>query len=77
MTETRKQILEALTDDQIERMKDGKEIEVLVEKREPFLDHDESNTIDTITLQWNTKGVVNGDLNEHFDHVHGIGDENE
>lgn len=77
MTETRKQILEALTDDQIERMKDGEEIEVLVERREPVLDHDEATSIDTITLTYGTKGVVNGSLEDRFDDVHGIGDSDE
>lgn len=68
-------LLDVLTDKQKERLKDGEEIEFLVGKTEPLIDHNESQSMDVLTLTWNTKGVVNGSLEEHYPDVVGLGSE--
>jgi hypothetical protein len=66
-------IINVLTEEQYERLRDGKELTFLVEKREPLFDDDEPQSMDTITVRVETKGTV-GDrsLEDVFDEVIGL-----
>lgn len=69
-------LLEALDDEQVERLRDGERLTVLVDTREPLPGADDPTSIDVLELTWKTKGVVSADasLREEFDDVDGIED---
>jgi len=74
MTE-RQAILDALSDSTEERLRDGEEVELLIEKSEPnpLLDDDRPRSMETLTLSLRTKGVTDdSSLAEAYPEVVGL-----
>lgn len=70
-------IVRALTDEQIERLRDGEKIKVAVELREPLFEKDISTSFNEITVTLSTRGTTahldsQEDLAEHFPDVEGL-----
>jgi len=73
MAEHGNDITDVLTDEQIERLREGEELTFLTKKREPVLDDEEPSSMNTISLQLSTKGVIgDSSLEETFPDVIGL-----
>lgn len=70
-------ILDALTEEQLDDLRDGETIKVCVEVREPLFDSDVPSSIDVLEIQLSTQGMIRSpeseeDLVEFFDDVVGV-----
>lgn len=63
-------ILDRLTDEQEQALRDGDSLRVLIDSREPLLDKEDPTSIDVLELEWYTQGTVDGtELPEAFPEV--------
>ena len=66
-------ILDVLTEEQAERLREGEELTFVTKKREPLPGEEEPSSINTISLQISTQGVIGDEpLEEAFDEVIGL-----
>jgi len=74
MTE-REAIIDALSESTMERLRNGEQVELLVEKSEPnpLIDDDRPRSMETLTLTLTTKGVTDDrSLDEAYPGVVGL-----
>lgn len=71
-------ILDALSDEQLSKLRSGEALEFLIKKNEPVPSREKSTSMSVLQITWHTKGVIgNASLEEEYPGVIGLGDANE